>query len=119
MNQVHRQPLPAATFHILVALADQDRHGYAILRDIRERTDGEFHIGPATLYTTIKRLLAAGLIKEIDPPGHGASDPRRRSYALTAAGRDAALAEAERLESLVRQARTRFAVSRRRTRSWA
>jgi DNA-binding PadR family transcriptional regulator len=105
MKQPSETPLAPAAFHILIALAEGPRHGYAILRDIAERTDGGFAIGPATLYTTIRRLLDGGLIKEQDAAG---DDPRRRYYRLTPLGREAAAQEGRRLESLVAQMRRRF-----------
>jgi len=117
----HRDPpLPAATFHILIALADQERHGYAIMRDIAERTSGQFRIGPATLYTSIKRMTEAGLIEEAGERDDSAAEARRRYYRLTKAGRAAAIAEANRLESVLTQAHARFAPVRTRPgRRWA
>src|SRR5689334_20231558 len=93
-------PLPTAHFHILVALADGDRHGYAIMQDIAERTGGSLRMSPGTLYGAISRLLEQGLISEL--PGH---DDRRRNYRITAFGRAVAAAEASRMSELVRQAR--------------
>ena len=93
-------PLPTAAFHILVALADGDRHGYAIMQDIAERTGGGIRMSPGTLYGAISRLLEQGLISEL--PGH---DDRRRSYRITAFGRTVAAAEAKRMSELLRQAR--------------
>jgi len=115
----NRPPVPAATLHILIALADQDRHGYAILRDIAQRTDGQFHLGPATLYTSIKRMLDSGLIEETDRAGARSADTRRRYYRLTKLGRQVAATEAERLDTVVSQARARFRLTRRKGRQWA
>ena len=98
--------LPVATLHILIALADGPLHGYAILKDVTARTAGEFHLGPATLYTSIKRLLQAGYIEEVSEASGG--DERRRHYRLTAPGRRIAIDETRRLDSLVAQARSRF-----------
>ena len=99
-------PLPAATFHILLALADDDRHGYAIIQDIASRTDGAVRLGAGTLYRTIQRLLEDGLIVESgERPSPEDDDERRRYYRLTAFGRAVARAEAGRLESLVKLAR--------------
>src|SRR5690349_5618455 len=95
--------LPPATLHILIALADGPLHGYAILRDVADRTGGQFHLGPATLYTSIKRLLQGGLIEEVADKTGG--DERRRCYRLTAHGRRVAIEETRRLDSLVSQAR--------------
>src|SRR6195256_1395840 len=89
-------PLTPAMFYVLVALADGQTHGYAILKDVEELTDGSVRLSTGTLYGIIKRLLGDGLIKE---SGSAAKDDeRRRSYELTAFGRDVARAEAARLE---------------------
>jgi len=107
-------PLPQAAFHILVALADQDRHGYAIMQDVASRTDGQLKLSPGTLYGSIKRLLEAGLILEIDEPRRQSTDDeRRRYYRLTKFGREVAEAEADRLASLLRQARAAGLVPKR------
>ena len=101
-------PLTPAVFHILLALADQDRHGYAIILDIAERTDGAMRLGTGTLYTAISRLLEQGLIEESDErPSADEDDERRRYYRLTPFGRDVANAEARRLAALVKMARSR------------
>jgi DNA-binding PadR family transcriptional regulator len=101
-------PLTPAVFHILLALADQDRHGYAIILDIVERTDGAMRLGTGTLYTAISRLLEQGLIEESDErPAADEDDERRRYYRLTLFGRDVANAEARRLAALVKMARSR------------
>jgi DNA-binding PadR family transcriptional regulator len=101
-------PLTPAVFHILLALADQDRHGYAIILDIAERTDGAMRLGTGTLYTAISRLLEQELIEEPDErPAADEDDERRRYYRLTSYGRDVANAEARRLSALVRMARAR------------
>jgi DNA-binding PadR family transcriptional regulator len=97
-------PLPTAVFHILVALADRDRHGYSIMQDVSSRTDGKVRLGAGTLYTAIRRMLEQGLIEELrERPAR--DDERRRYYRLTRLGRDAALAEARRLSDLLEQAR--------------
>jgi DNA-binding PadR family transcriptional regulator len=107
-------PLPQAAFHILVALADQDRHGYAIMQDVASRTGGQLRLSPGTLYGSIKRLLEAGLIVEIDEPkGQSTDDERRRYYRITRFGREVAQAEADRLADLLRQARAAGFVARR------
>ena len=99
-------PLPAATFHILVALADRDRHGYSIMQDVAARSDGQVRLSPATLYSTIRRMLEQGLIEELrESPDPESQDERRRYYRLTSFGREAAMAEAQRLTSLLTQAR--------------
>ena len=93
-------------FQILVALADQDRHGYAIMQDVAARTDGRMKLSPGTLYGSIKRMLEDGLIVEIDErPDRDLDDERRRYYRLTRLGREMAMAEADRLTTLLRQAR--------------
>jgi DNA-binding PadR family transcriptional regulator len=101
-------PLTPGVFHILLALADQDRHGYAIILDIVERTEGAMRLGTGTLYTAIARLLDQRLIEESDErPGEDEDDERRRYYRLTPLGREVANAEARRLAALVRMARAR------------
>jgi DNA-binding PadR family transcriptional regulator len=99
-------PLPVATFHILVAVADQDRHGYAIMQDVAARTDGALRLSPGTLYGSIRRMLEEGLIEELSERQRpDDDDERRRYYRITAFGRAVAQAEAARLTSLLRQAR--------------
>jgi DNA-binding PadR family transcriptional regulator len=99
-------PLPTAAFHILVALADGDRHGYAVMRDVANGTDGRLKLNPGTLYTTIRRLLDQGLVVELDErPDPEEDDERRRYYRLTDAGRAVAKAEAARLQHMVAFAR--------------
>jgi DNA-binding PadR family transcriptional regulator len=99
-------PLTPAVFHILLALADGERHGYGIMQEVAQRTEGTVQLGPGTLYGSIKRLLEAGLIEESDErPDPAMDDQRRRYYRLTDFGRRVAQAEAERLIDLVRQAR--------------
>lgn len=99
-------PLPAATFHILMALRSEDLHGYAIMRDVEERTGGELRLSAGTLYRTIHRLLEQGLIEELrDPPRPEGDDERRRYYRLAALGVEVARAEARRLTGLVAMAR--------------
>ena len=107
-------PLPPATFHILLALADEDRHGYAIIQDVAERTDGELKLSAGTLYRSIQRMLEQGLILETrDRPAPEEDDERRRYYRITALGTAVAKAEARRLTQLVRMARAKgFAPSR-------
>jgi|SRR3954451_18732368 DNA-binding PadR family transcriptional regulator len=98
-------PLTAAMFHVLVALADGEIHGYAIMKDVEELTGGAVRLSTGTLYGIIKRLLADGLIRE--SIGSAKDDERRRSYALTAFGRDVARAEAARLEHTLALARSK------------
>ena len=101
-------PLLPATFHILVALADEDRHGYAIILDVAARTDGTIRLSPGTLYRSIQRMLEDGLIVETDErPSPEDDDERRRYYHLTTLGTAVAQAEAARLMDLVRMARAR------------
>ena len=98
--------LPVASFHILIAVADRERHGYAIMQDVAARTDGKLRIGPGTLYGSIKRLLHDGLIEELDErPDPDKDDVRRRYYRITPLGRRVAIEETARLAKLVRQAR--------------
>jgi DNA-binding PadR family transcriptional regulator len=99
-------PLPPAVFHILMAVADEDRHGYAIIQEVRSRTSGEVRLGPGTLYRSIQRMLEDDLIVEVDErPAPELDDERRRYYRITPYGRSVARAEAHRLQELVRLAR--------------
>lgn len=98
-------PLTPAVFHILLALADSERHGYGIMQEISLRTEGAVRMGPGTLYGSIKRMMADGLIEESgERPDPVLDDERRRYYRLTAFGQRVLRAEAERLEQLVRVA---------------
>jgi DNA-binding PadR family transcriptional regulator len=96
-------PLAPAALLILLALADGEKHGYAIMRDARKLSDGHLSLGPATLYTTIQRLLESAWIEEVDGPEN--SDARRRYYGLTRQGRSVLHAELQRMESLVEKSR--------------
>jgi len=100
-------PLPPATFHILLALVDEERHGYAIIQDVEARTGGELRLSAGTLYRSIARMVEQGLISEVVRRRPAADDPRRRYYRLTAFGVEVARAETRRLSQLVRMARER------------
>jgi DNA-binding PadR family transcriptional regulator len=109
MSPVKRDPLPflpltPAAFHVLLALADGPKHGYLILKDVEERTEGEVRLSTGTLYGLIKRFLDDELI--VETVAAAEDDERRRPYKLTALGRDVAAAEAARLERLVNAARS-------------
>lgn len=99
-----RLPLSPAMFHVLVALADGDTHGYAIMKEVEQLTSGAVRLSTGTLYGIIKRLLADGLIRETAVPAPR-GDERRRSYVLTPFGKDVARAEATRLEQTIAIAR--------------
>jgi DNA-binding PadR family transcriptional regulator len=99
-------PLTPAVFHVLLALADGERHGYAIMQEVAESTGGGIKMGPGTLYGTIKRLLEARMIEESDQrPDPDLDDERRRYYRLTALGQRAVRAEAQRYADMVTVAR--------------
>ena len=107
-------PLPSATLHILVALMTGEKHGYGIMRDVEDVSDGHVRMGPGTLYGSIKRMLADGLIEEsAERPDAELDDQRRRYYRLTPAGRAAARAEIERLRQLLAAAEATSLVRRR------
>jgi DNA-binding PadR family transcriptional regulator len=107
-------PLTPAMFHILLSLADRDRHGYEIMREVDERTERKVRLGPGTLYGSIKRMLADGLVEELDErPDPQVDDERRRYYRLTDLGYRIAVAEAERLAALVKMARSKKLLSTR------
>jgi DNA-binding PadR family transcriptional regulator len=96
-------PLPSAAFHILLALADGDLHGYGIMREVEEQTNGRVRLGPGTLYSSLQTLLDAGAIEEV--PNESGNTDRRRHYRLGSVGRRLIRSETERLEELVRIAR--------------
>jgi DNA-binding PadR family transcriptional regulator len=101
-------PLPAAAFQIMLALAEGDLHGYAIMRQVEEQTGGRLRLGPGTLYGSIQALLEGKVIEEVDRAKD--ADPhseRRRYYRLTIAGRKLARSEAEKMADVLRVARTR------------
>jgi DNA-binding PadR family transcriptional regulator len=99
-------PLPPATLHILMALSDDDRHGYAIIQEIEARTDGALRLSAGTLYRSIQRMIEQDLIVEIhERPAPEFDDERRRYYRITKFGEAVARAEARRLQNLVRLAR--------------
>jgi DNA-binding PadR family transcriptional regulator len=108
------QPLSSAVWHVLLALADQERHGYAIMREVAERTSGRTRLGPGTLYGTLKRLLEQGLVEESgERPDPALDDERRRYYRLTPLGRRVAEDEAQRLAEMVRLARAKHLLAER------
>ena len=99
-------PLPPVTFHILLALAEEDRHGYAIIQDVAVRTAGEVTLGAGTLYRSLQRMLEQGLVVETrDRPAPEEDDERRRYYRITKFGIEVAKAEARRLAQMVKYAR--------------
>ena len=107
-------PLPAATLHILLAVADADRHGYAIIQEVAARTGGEVTLSAGTLYRSIQRMVELDLIEETDTrPSADLDDERRRYYRITSFGRDVARAEVERLQALVKLARSCGLAARR------
>ena len=98
-------PLPVAQLHILLALVDGDKHGYAIMSEVEILTEGSVTMGPGTLYGTVKRMLKSGLIEETDErPDPELDDERRRYYRLTGLGSEALDAEVARMEQLTRTA---------------
>jgi DNA-binding PadR family transcriptional regulator len=105
--------LTPVEFHVLLSLADGERHGYAILQEVAHRTDDQLRLRTGTLYTVIKRMLDSGWIDEVDSPADE-TDERRRYYGVTSAGRDVLRAEAKRLESLVRFAHEKRVLGRSR-----
>jgi DNA-binding PadR family transcriptional regulator len=99
-------PLPPAVFHILLAVSDEDRHGYAIIQEVSTRTEGQVRLSPGTLYRSIQRMLDDDLIVEIhERPAPDMDDERRRYYRITPFGRAVARVEARRLNDLVKLAR--------------
>ena len=112
-------PVPALTpamFHVLLALGDGEKHGYAILKDVEDQTNGQVRLSTGTLYALIKRLLNDGILQECrNRPPVEQDDQRRRYYRLTPLGRQVAAAEAERMEKLIATARAKHLVGQPRT----
>lgn len=106
-------PLSPLTFQVLLSLADESRHGYAIIAEIAERTDGLVSMRTGTMYLLLQRMVASGLIQETDIRPKTDDDERRRYYVLTTLGRAVATAEAKRLEAVVSQARRKQVLGRR------
>ena len=105
-QQFSQQPLTPAVFHILLSLADGEKHGYGIMKNVEAQTHGQIKMGPGTMYGSIKRMLAAGLIEETEErPDPELDDERRRYYKLTAVGRKVAVAETQRLTQVLKIAR--------------
>jgi len=100
-------PLSPAALSILLALADQERHGYGILKEVERQSAGRSRLGPGTLYDNLRRMSELGWIAEDEPPA-GADPRRRRSYRLTGLGRRVAVAEIDRLEGVLREGRRRL-----------
>jgi DNA-binding PadR family transcriptional regulator len=105
-------PLPAAVFHILIALGEGEKHGYAVMQEVAGRTGGKVRMSPGTLYGSIRKMLDDGLIEE-SFRAQPAGDERRRYYRITRFGRTVAAAEADRLSALLRHARLNGLVPRR------
>jgi DNA-binding PadR family transcriptional regulator len=108
-------PLTPAMFHVLLALAGDDLHGYAILKEVELRTGGKVRLSTGTLYGIIKRLLADGMIVELRSRPSETDDERRRYYRLTSQGRQAATSEAERMDEILSIARSRNLLKKPRT----
>jgi DNA-binding PadR family transcriptional regulator len=109
-------PLTPAMFHVLLALAGEDRHGYAILKEVELSTNGKVKLSTGTLYGIIKRLLADGLIGELrSRPAEAYDDERRRYYRLTPLGRQIAAAEAQRMDQVLAIARANNLLKKTRT----
>jgi DNA-binding PadR family transcriptional regulator len=97
-------PLTPATLHIILALAGEDRHGYAIMQDVARQSGGQYKLGPGTLYENLDKLVARGFVKRV--PSHSAGeDPRRRYYHLTDLGRRVLAADIERLKTVLKEAK--------------
>src|SRR6266403_1051334 len=108
-------PLTPSMFHVLLALAGDDLHGYAILKEVELRTGGKVRLSTGTLYGIIKRLLADGMIVELRSRPSETDDERRRYYRLTSQGRQAATSEAERMDEILSIARSRNLLKKPRT----
>jgi len=102
-------PLSPATLHILLALAGEDRHGYGIMQEVARQSEGQYKLGPGTLYDNLQKLLNQGLVEEA-PRQSASDDPRRRYYRLSGMGRGVLSTEIARLEGVVREARLHLRV---------
>lgn len=107
-------PLSPATLHVLLSLTGQDRHGYGIMQEVARQSQGQYKLGPGTLYDNLQKLMFNGLVEEAPPRGPE-DDPRRRYYRLTAAGRGVLTAEIARLGTVVREARLHLRAAPRRS----
>jgi DNA-binding PadR family transcriptional regulator len=113
-DEIERQlPVPPAVFHILITLGEGEKHGYAVMQEVAERTGGKVRMSPGTLYGSIRKMLEDGLIEELFRRGAQADDERRRYYRVTKFGRAVAAAEAERLTGLLHHARLNGLVPRK------
>jgi DNA-binding PadR family transcriptional regulator len=104
-------PLSPATLHILLSLAGEDLHGYAIMQEVARQSDGKYKIGPGTLYDNLQKLIRRQWVQELGRRPAD-DDPRRRYYRLTAAGRGVLTAETARLAAVVREARQRLQITK-------
>jgi DNA-binding PadR family transcriptional regulator len=105
-------PLSPATLHILLSLAGEDRHGYGIMQEVARQSEGQYKLGPGTLYDNLQKLMNHAMVEEA-PGRRPDDDPRRRYYRLTSFGRNVLTAEIARLEGVVREARLHLKVPRR------
>ena len=105
-------PLSPASLHILLSLAGEDRHGYGIMQEVARQSEGQYKLGPGTLYDNLQKLMNQSLVEEAPAPAAN-DDPRRRYYRLTSFGRNVLAAEVSRLEGVVREARMHLRVPRR------
>jgi DNA-binding PadR family transcriptional regulator len=106
-------PLSAAALHILLALSNEDRHGYGIMQEIARQSGGQYKLGPGTLYDNLEKLLGKGFVQEA-PKRSPQDDPRRRYYRLTGTGRRLLAAELARLEGVVREGKAKLRLNPRR-----
>ena len=104
-------PLSPATFYILLALSDDDRHGYGIMQEVARQSEGKYKLGPGTFYDNLEKLIDHGIVKEV-PRKSTNEDPRRRYYRMTGLGRNLLLAEVSRLDRAVREAKVRLRVAK-------
>lgn len=110
-NPASLLPLSPATLHILLSLAADDLHGYAIMQEVARQSEGKYKLGPGTLYDNLQKLIRHKLVQELGRRA-GDDDPRRRYYGLTALGRGVLAAETDRLAGVVREARARLQIAK-------
>src|SRR6185437_16014818 len=106
------RPLSQAALHILLALAGEERHGYAIMQEVDRQSDGRYKLGPGTLYDNLQKLMKERLVEELENAGTG-NEARRRYYRLTKKGRELLTLEIARLETAIREAKLRLGYQRK------
>jgi DNA-binding PadR family transcriptional regulator len=111
-SSINLRPVSQAALYILLALAGEERHGYAIMQEVAQQSDGRYRLGPGTLYDNLQKLMKERLVEELENAGTG-NEARRRYYRLTRKGRELLMLEIARLESAIREAKLRLGYQRK------